>query len=118
MIKHMIQKIQYWTMLLLVLALGACTDDFETERSGVIDENGMVRLNIKTQVPGLKLTRAIDVNGEALSTLWLVAFNENGYMVSSVQATLSDNNVGTDGGTANFTASVPYLHENYIFLPM
>lgn len=107
MIKQMIQKIQYWTMLLLVLAFGACTDDLDTGRSGVIDENGMVRLNIQTQVPGLKLTRSIDVNGEAITTLWLVAFNENGNMISRVQATLSNNNVGADGGSANFTASVP-----------
>ena len=103
----MIQKIQYWAMLLLVLAFGACTDDLDTGRSGVIDENGMVRLNIQTQVPGLKLTRSIDVNGESISTLWLVAFNENGNMISRVQATLSNNNVGADGGSANFTASVP-----------
>lgn len=107
MIKQMIQKIQYWAMLLLVLAFGACTDDLDTGRSGVIDENGMVRLNIQTQVPGLKLTRSIDVNGEAITTLWLVAFNENGNMISRVQATLSNNNVGADGGSANFTASVP-----------
>lgn len=107
MIKQMIQKIQYWAMLLLVLAFGACTDDLDTGRSGVIDENGMVRLNIQTQVPGLKLTRSIDVNGEAITTLWLVAFNENGNMISRVQATLSKNNVGADGGSANFTASVP-----------
>lgn len=65
-------------MLLLVLVFGACTDDLDTGRSGVIDENGMVRLNIQTQVPGLKLTRSIDVNGESISTLWLVAFNEMG----------------------------------------
>lgn len=107
MIKQMIQKIQYWAMLLLVLAFGACTDDLDTGRSGVIDENGMVRLNIQTQVPGLKLTRSIDVNGEAITTLWLVAFNENGNMISRVQATLSNNNVGADGGSANFTVSVP-----------
>lgn len=107
MIKQMIQKIQYWAMLLLVLVFGACTDDLDTGRSGVIDENGMVRLNIQTQVPGLKLTRSIDVNGEAITTLWLVAFNENGNMISRVQATLSNNNVGADGGSANFTASVP-----------
>lgn len=107
MIKQMIQKIQYWAMLLLVLAFGACTDDLDTGRSGVIDENGMVRLNIQTQVPGLKLTRSIDVNGEAITTLWLVAFNENGNMISRVQATLSNNSVGADGGSANFTASVP-----------
>ncbi|WP_304195513.1 hypothetical protein [Phocaeicola plebeius] len=107
MIKQMIQKIQYWAMLLLVLALGSCTDDLDTGRSGVIDENGMVRLNIQTQVPGLKLTRSIDVNGEAITTLWLVAFNENGNMISRVQATLSNNNVVADGGSANFTASVP-----------
>lgn len=107
MIQQMIQKIQYWTMLLLVLAFSACTDDLDTGRSGVIDENGMVRLNIQTQVPGLKLTRSIDENGEVISTLWLVAFNENGNMISRVQATLSNNNVGADGGSANFTASVP-----------
>lgn len=107
MIKQMIQKIQYWTMLLLVLAFSACTDDLDTGRSGVIDENGMVRLNIQTQVPGLKLTRSIDENGEAISTLWLVAFNENGNMISRVQATLSSNTVGANGGSANFTASVP-----------
>ena len=65
MIKSMIYKIQAWAMLLLVLAFGACTDDWDTGRTGMIDENGMVRLNIQTQVPGLKLTRAIDVNGEA-----------------------------------------------------
>lgn len=107
MIKQMIQKIHYWTMLLLVLAFSACTDDLHIGRSGVIDENGMVRLNIQTQVPGLKLTRSIDINGEAITTLWLVAFNENGNMISRVQATLSNNTVGSEGGSANFTASVP-----------
>lgn len=107
MINRMIHKMQCWAMLLLVLAFGACADDWDTGRTGVIDENGMVRLNIQTQVPGLKLTRSIDVNGEAISTLWLVAFNESGNMISRVQATLSDNNVGANGGSVNFTASVP-----------
>ncbi|MCF2575264.1 hypothetical protein I6E18_03545 [Phocaeicola barnesiae] len=107
MIKSMIYKIQAWAMLLLVLAFGACTDDWDTGRTGMIDENGMVRLNIQTQVPGLKLTRSIDVNGEAIATLWLVAFNESGNMISRVQATLTENNVGPEGGTGKFTASVP-----------
>lgn len=114
MIKSMIYKIQAWAMLLLVLAFGACTDDWDTGRTGVIDENGMVRLNIQTQVPGLKLTRSIDVNGEAIATLWLVAFNESHNMISRVQATLTENNVGSEGGGGKFTASVPsstrYLH--------
>lgn len=107
MINRMIHKMQCWAMLLLVLAFGACADDWDTGRAGVIDENGMVRLNIQTQVPGLKLTRSIDVNGEAIATLWLVAFNESGNMISRVQATLSDNHVGANGGSVNFTASVP-----------
>lgn len=107
MINRMIHKMQCWAMLLLVLAFGACTDDWDTGRTGVIDENGMVRLNIQTQVPGLKLTRSIDVNGEAITTLWLVAFNESGNMISRVQATLTENNVGPEGGTGKFTASVP-----------
>lgn len=114
MIKSMIHKIQAWAMLLLVLAFGACTDDWDTGRTGVIDENGMVRLNIQTQVPGLKLTRSIDINGEAIATLWLVAFNESHNMISRVQATLTENNVGSEGGGGKFTASVPsstrYLH--------
>ena len=114
MINRMIHKMQCWAMLLLVLAFGACTDDWDTGRTGVIDENGMVRLNIQTQVPGLKLTRSIDMNGEAIATLWLVAFNESHNMISRVQATLTENNVGSEGGGGKFTASVPsstrYLH--------
>lgn len=107
MINRMIHKMQCWAMLLLVLAFGACADDWDAGRAGVIDENGMVSLTIHADVPGLKLTRAVDVNGENIATLWVLAFNGNGYMMTRVLADQTNNVSGTDGGSGTFTVKVP-----------
>lgn len=104
--------------LLLLFAVQACTDDdIASPNRAVVDENGMVTLSFSTNIPGLKLTRAVDINGEAISTLWLVAFNENGNMISRVLATLTSNTTsGVEGGVGTFTAQVPSSTRRLHFL--
>lgn len=93
---------------LLIFMIGSCIDDeFAASTPGVIDEDGMVSLAITAQVPGLKLTRGVDVNGEEIATLWVLAFNENGNMISRVLADQTNNVQGSDGGNGIFSAKVP-----------
>ncbi len=93
---------------LLLIGLTACTDDeWASGKQGVIDENGMISLTLHTNVPGLKVTRAVDINGEQIATLWVLAFNEDGYMISRVLAEQTNDVKGTTGGTGTFSASVP-----------
>lgn len=93
---------------LLIFTIGSCIDDeFAASTPGVIDEDGMVSLTITAQVPGLKVTRGVDVNGEEIATLWILAFNENGNMTSRVLADQANNVQGIVGGTGTFSAKVP-----------
>lgn len=93
---------------LLLFTIGSCIDDeFAASTPGVIDEDGMVSLAITAQVPGLKVTRGVDVNGEEIATLWVLAFNENGNMISRVLADQTNNVQGSDGGNGTFSAKVP-----------
>lgn len=93
---------------LLLFTIGSCIDDgFTASMPGVIDEDGMVSLSITAQVPGLKVTRGVDVNGEEIATLWILAFNESGNMISRVLATQTNDVQGIDGGTGTFSAKVP-----------
>lgn len=93
---------------LLIFMIGSCIDDeFAASTPGVIDEDGMVSLAITAQVPGLKLTRGVDVNGEEIATLWVLAFNENGNMISRVLADQTNNVQGSGGGAGTFSAEVP-----------
>lgn len=92
---------------LLLFTIVSCIDDgFTASTPGVIDEDGMVSLAITAQVPGLKVTRGVDVNGEEIATLWILAFNENGNMISRVLATQTNNVQGSGGGTGTFSAKV------------
>ena len=93
---------------LLLFTIGSCIDDeFAAFTPGVIDEDGMVSLAINIQVPGLKVTRGVDVNGEGIATLWILAFNENGNMISRVLADQTNNVQGSGGGAGTFSAEVP-----------
>lgn len=105
----MINTIGRWlASCLLLFMVSSCIDDgFESPSQGVIDKDGMVNLTINTNVPGLKVTRSVDVNGEAIATLWVLAFNENGNMTSRVLATQTNNVQGSDGGAGTFSAKVP-----------
>lgn len=101
-----------------LLAASACTDDalVSPSRPGVVDENGMVTLAFSTNIPELKLTKSVDINGERINTLWLVAFNKEGYMVSRVLAEQTNTVQGTAGGTGTFTAQVPSSTRRLHFL--
>ena len=118
----MIRTIAHKLMRILagvaLLAASACTDDalVSPSRPGVVDENGMVTLAFSTNIPELKLTKSVDINGERINTLWLVAFNEEGYMVSRVLAEQTNNVQGTAGGTGTFTAQVPSSTRRLHFL--
>lgn len=105
----MINTIGRWlASCLLLFMVSSCIDDgFESPSQGVIDKDGMVNLTINTNVPGLKVTRSVDVNGEAIATLWVLAFNENGNMTSRVLATQTNNVQGSGGGAGTFSAKVP-----------
>lgn len=105
----MINTIGRWlASCLLLFMISSCIDDgFESPSQGVIDKDGMVNLTINTNVPGLKVTRSVDVNGEAIATLWVLAFNENGNMTSRVLATQTNNVQGSGGGAGTFSAKVP-----------
>lgn len=118
----MIRTIAHKLMRILagvaLLAASACTDDalVSPSRPGVVDENGMVTLAFSTNIPELKLTKSVDINGERINTLWLVAFNEEGYMVSRVLAEQTNTVQGTAGGTGTFTAQVPSSTRRLHFL--
>lgn len=93
---------------LLIFMIGSCIDDeFAASTPGVIDEDGMVSLSITAQVPGLKVTRGVDVNGEEIATLWILAFNESENMICRVLATQTNNVQGSGGGAGTFSAEVP-----------
>lgn len=93
---------------LLLFTIGSCIDDeFAASTQGVIDKDGMVSLAINIQVPDLKVTRGVDVNGEGIATLWILAFNENGNMISRVLADQTNNVQGSGGGAGTFSAEVP-----------
>lgn len=112
MIKQTIHRGQWLAtvLALLFMTVGCVDDTYQSCNPGVIDENGMVKLTIRADVPGLKVTRSVDINGEQITTLWVLAFNESGYMISRVLATdLTHNDPGTgqNGGAGTFTATVP-----------
>lgn len=109
MMKKMIHIGQcFLAICLLLFMVSSCIDDgFESPSQGVIDKDGMVSLTINTNVPGLKVTRSVDVNGEAIATLWVLAFNENGNMTSRVLATQTNNVQGSGDGAGTFSAKVP-----------
>lgn len=109
MMKKMIHIGQcFLAICLLLFMVSSCIDDgFESPSQGVIDKDGMVSLTINTNVPGLKVTRSVDINGEAIATLWVLAFNENGNMTSRVLATQTNNVQGIEGGAGTFSAKVP-----------
>lgn len=109
MMKKMIHIGQcFLAICLLLFMVSSCIDDgFESPSQGVIDKDGMVSLTINTNVPGLKVTRSVDINGEAIATLWVLAFNENGNMTSRVLATQTNNVQGSEGGAGTFSAKVP-----------
>lgn len=93
---------------LLLFTIESCiNDEFAASTLGVIDEEGMVSLSITAQVPGLKVTRGVDVNGEEIATLWILAFNESGTMISRVLADQTNDVQGIDGGAGTFSAKVP-----------
>ena len=117
-IKHIWRAAAHGLALLLaVLSVQACTDeDIISPNRAVVDENGMVHLSFDANIPGLKLTKSVDINGESISTLWLVAFNENGNMISRVLATTNNNVSGTDGGSGTFSAEVPSSTRRLHFL--
>lgn len=93
---------------LLLFTIESCiNDEFAASTPGVIDEEGMVSLSITAQVPGLKVTRGVDVNGEEIATLWILAFNESGTMISRVLADQTNDVQGIDGGAGTFSAKVP-----------
>lgn len=105
----MINTIGRWlASCLLLFIISSCVDDgFESPSQGVIDKDGMVNLTINTNVPDLKVSRAVDINGEAITTLWVLAFNENGNMISRVLATQTNNVQGSEDGEGTFSAKVP-----------
>ncbi|HIZ33550.1 MAG TPA: hypothetical protein H9814_08455 [Candidatus Bacteroides merdigallinarum] len=105
-------------VLLMLLTIQACVDeDIASSNHAAVDENGMVHLKLRTNIPAMKLTRAVDINGEEISTLWLLAFNREGYMISRVLADIQTSNVsGTDGGEGTFTATVPASTRRLHFL--
>lgn len=109
MMKKMIHIGQcFLAICLLLFMVSSCIDDgFESPSQGVIDKDGMVSLTINTNVPGLKVTRSVDINGEAIATLWVLAFNENGNMISRVLATQTNNVQGSGDGAGTFSAKVP-----------
>ncbi|CCX61042.1 putative uncharacterized protein [Bacteroides sp. CAG:598] len=109
MMKKMIHIGQcFLAICLLLFMVSSCIDDgFESPSQGVIDKDGMVNLTINTNVPGLKVTRNVDINGEAIATLWVLAFNENGNMTSRVLATQTNDVQGINGGAGTFSAKVP-----------
>lgn len=101
-------ELRFLAFCLLLLLVSSCVDDgFESASQGVIDKDGMVNLTINTNVPGLKVTRSVDINGEAIATLWVLAFNESGNMTSRVLATQTNNVQGIEGGSGTFSAKVP-----------
>lgn len=102
---------------LLLFTIGSCIDDeFAAFTPGVIDEDGMVSLAINIQVPGLKVTRGVDVNGEEIATLWILAFNESGTMISRVLADQANRVQGIVGGSGTFSAKVPTSTRVFHFL--
>lgn len=112
MIRQMIHRGQWLAavLALLFMTVGCVDDTYQSCNQGVIDENGMVTLTIRADVPGLKVTRSVDINGEQIATLWVLAFNKDGYMISRVLATdltHSDPGTGNNGGAGTFTAKVP-----------
>lgn len=112
MIKQMIHRGQWLAavLALLFMTVGCVDDTYQSCNQGVIDENGMVTLTIRADVPGLKVTRSVDINGEQIATLWVLAFNESGNMISRVLATdltHTDPGTGNNGGAGTFTAKVP-----------
>lgn len=117
-IKHIWRAaVQGFAVLLMLWTVQACTDeDIASPNHGVVDENGMVHLSFDANIPGLKLTKSVDINGESISTLWLVAFNENGNMISRVLATTNDNVSGIEGGSGTFNAEVPSSTRRLHFL--
>ena len=117
--KKQILSCKYWLAVLVTLfTVAGCVDDEVVSSSrGVIDENGMVSLTVQTQVPGLKVTRAVE-GSERIGSLWLLAFDENGYMLSRVQAAVGADVTYNDNGSGagTFTAQVPATTRRIHFL--
>lgn len=113
MIKQIIQRSRLvFSLLLAVIVAAGCSDDsmIASGNQNLIDENGMIRLTIRTDVPAWQVARAVDTGGEGIANLWVLTFNEEGNMINRVLATdVTHNNAGNVEAdqSGNFTVEIP-----------
>lgn len=90
----------------------SCTDEniVSSGNQNLIDENGMVQITLRTNVPAWKVARAVDAGGEGIATMWVLTFNKEGNMINRVMAT-DVTHKGAGDVTADqygtFTVTVP-----------
>ncbi len=118
-------KLRYISLLLLLFTFAGCQREelVEPDRPGMIDENGNVTVHFSTRIPDMAeiVTRAVDPDGYGVRSLWLFCFDSYRHYIGRVQATNiqqgtggGNGNVGDDGLSGSFEASVPgsarYIH--------
>lgn len=110
--KQIISKIRLLFSLIIMFSIISCTDEsiVSSGNQNLIDENGMVQITLRTNVPAWKVARAVDAGGEGIATMWVLTFNKEGNMINRVMAT-NVTHVNSGDVTAEqygtFTVTVP-----------
>lgn len=97
------KKIFFYIMTVILFA--SCQDDLQTIQTGEL-EDGKVRLNFSVNVPDIPVASR-SFTDPAVTSLHLVIFDENGYLVEKVPATITDVNTDdiTDSSSDGYSAT-------------
>ena len=80
-------------------------------------QDGYVNVSFNAEIPdmGEVVTKVVDPDGEDISTMSLLCFNEQGLFLATVQATLNSN-TATPSVSGSYTAAIPETTDRIHFL--
>ena len=80
-------------------------------------QDGYVNVSFNTEIPdmGEVVTKVVDPDGEDISTMSLLCFNEQGLFLATVQATLNPE-TATPSVSGSYTAAIPETTDRIHFL--
>jgi hypothetical protein len=101
----MMNKIVYFLFMAIAMVAVSCSDDSLSGDSG---DGSTMSFNMKVAVPLYQTTStragAADPDGDAIKSMYLLCFDENGYYLGKTKATLNANNTDLTG---TISGSVP-----------
>lgn len=81
-------------------------------------QDGYVNVSFNAEIPdmGEVVTKVVDPDGEDISTMSLLCFNEQGLFLATVQATLNSNTAAHPSVSGSYTAAIPETTDRIHFL--